>query len=218
MHARLVWHVHTICPFLHNLAPILARSCKKCARNAGNYSCSNSCKILHQFLQDMCKIVQESCKKCARKGTYRVHVQSKSCMPDSCTILHDLASSFLLGWPLNCGVIITASKRWGLLSRNQMAAKTVNFLAGRPTAEHQDHHLLHCARQRSPSLSVKQLLPCYVAKSLRPQTSSYERKSCPLFISGCGSYLLFPLPIYVCVVTTVDSEIHCYSASCSYFR
>ena len=36
-------------------------------------------------------------KNRASKGTYRVHVPSKSCMQDSCTILHDLASSFLLG-------------------------------------------------------------------------------------------------------------------------
>ena len=74
--------------FLHNLAPILARSCKKCARNASNYSCINSCKILHHFLQDMCEIVQESCKKRPRKGHIAcTHVPSKSCMQDSCKIL-----------------------------------------------------------------------------------------------------------------------------------
>ena len=91
LNARLAWHVHAICPF--------------------------SCTILHQFLQDLAKNVQEmqviilvatlaksctiSCKICARlcknrarKGTYHMHVPSKSCMQDSCTILHDLASSF----------------------------------------------------------------------------------------------------------------------------
>ena len=45
-----------------------------------------------------CKICARLCKNRARKGTYRVHVPSKSCMQDSCTILHDLASSFLLGY------------------------------------------------------------------------------------------------------------------------
>ena len=77
--------------------------------------CPFSCTILHQFLQDLAKNVQEmqiiilaatlaksctiSCKICARlcknrarKGTYRMQV-----LQDSCTILHDLASSFLLG-------------------------------------------------------------------------------------------------------------------------
>ena len=71
--------------FLHNLAPILARSCKKCARNAGNYSCSNSCKILPHFLQDMCKIVQESCKKrdisrARAKQVLHARFLHKSCM------------------------------------------------------------------------------------------------------------------------------------------
>ena len=56
-------YVPFLARFLHNLAPILARSCKKMCKLAGNYSCSISCKILRHFLQDMCKIVQESCKK-----------------------------------------------------------------------------------------------------------------------------------------------------------
>ena len=93
LHARLARNMSL---FLHNLAPILARSCKKCARNAGNYSCSNSCKILHHFLQDI--YVQD----CARtmqetEGTYRVQVLHARFLQESCTILHDLASSFLLG-------------------------------------------------------------------------------------------------------------------------
>ena len=101
-HARLcknlAWHVHAICPFSCTiLAPILARSCKKMSKLAGSYSCSISCKILHHFLQRLCKNHARLCKNRARKGTYRVHVPSKSCMQVSCTILHDLASSFLLG-------------------------------------------------------------------------------------------------------------------------
>ena len=82
--------------------------------------CPFSCTILHQFLQDLAKNVQEmqviilaatlaksctiSCKICARlcknrarKGTYRVQVLHARFLQDSCTILHDLASSFLLG-------------------------------------------------------------------------------------------------------------------------
>ena len=69
--------------FLHNLAPILARSCKKCARNsklAGNYSCSISCKNLAPFLARYVQDLARYCKNRARKGTYRVHVPCKSCM------------------------------------------------------------------------------------------------------------------------------------------
>ena len=91
-------YVPFLARFLHNLAPILARSCKKLCKLAGSYySCSISCKILHHFLQDT--VCARLCKNRARKGTYRMHVPSKSCMQDSCTILHDLASSFLLGRP-----------------------------------------------------------------------------------------------------------------------
>ena len=71
-------------------------------------SCKKWCKILQvaariitciscTFLQDLARIGARLCRNRARKGTYRVHVPSKSCMQDSCTILHDLASSFLLG-------------------------------------------------------------------------------------------------------------------------
>ena len=83
-------YVPFLARFLHNLAPILARSCKKICKLAGNFYCSISCTI-------SCKICARLCKNHTRKGTYRVHVPSKSCMQDSCTILHDLASSFLLG-------------------------------------------------------------------------------------------------------------------------
>ena len=84
--------LHDSCTILHQSC--LARSCKKTCKLAGNYFCSISCKILHHFL---CKIM---CKNRARKGTYRVHVPSKSCMQNSSTILHDLESSFLLGWTI----------------------------------------------------------------------------------------------------------------------
>ena len=85
--------------------------------------CPFSCTILHQFLQDLAKNVQEmqviilaatlaksctiSCKICARlcknrarKGTSRASLACKILarfLHNSCTILHDLASSFLLG-------------------------------------------------------------------------------------------------------------------------
>ena len=97
-------------------------ACKTCLARASDMSLflHDSCTILHQFLLDLakncanlqviilaaslaksctisCKICARLCKNRARKGTYRVHVPSKSCMQDSCTILHDLASSFLQG-------------------------------------------------------------------------------------------------------------------------
>ena len=53
--------------------------------------------ITCKFANFFARIGARLCKNRARKGTYRVHVPSKSCMQDSCTILHDLASSFLLG-------------------------------------------------------------------------------------------------------------------------
>ena len=73
-------------------------ACKTClARACDNMSLflHDSCTILHIILQE---IMQDFARVAARKWTYRVHVPSKSCMQDSCTILHDLASSFLLGW------------------------------------------------------------------------------------------------------------------------
>ena len=96
LHARLAWHMHAICPFS---CMILAPSCTYLARNGARF-CKSCCK--KHFLHTFCKILQELVQNCARivqeKGpAYRVHVPSKSCMQDSCTILHNLASSFLLG-------------------------------------------------------------------------------------------------------------------------
>ena len=84
LHARLAWHVHAICPFS---CMILAQSCTYLARNGARF-CKNCCKnnYLH-FLHIFCNILQELVQDCARKGTYRVHVTSKSCMQDSCKIL-----------------------------------------------------------------------------------------------------------------------------------
>ena len=88
----------TRCPFS---CTILAQSCTYLARNGARF-CKKCCKnnyleFLAHFLQDLARIGARLCKNRARKGTYRVHMPSKSCMQDSCTILHDLASSFLLG-------------------------------------------------------------------------------------------------------------------------
>ena len=106
LHARLAWHVHAICPFS---CTVLAQSCTKflqdLAKNVQEMqviilaatlakSCTISCKISARLCKNRARNVQE-------KGhDYRVHVPSKSCMQDSCncTILHDLASSFLLRW------------------------------------------------------------------------------------------------------------------------
>ena len=80
---------------LHNLAPILARSCKKCARNAGNYSCSNSCKILHHFLQanvqDCARIMQE-------KGHIACTCQASLACKILARFLHDLQVRFCWVW------------------------------------------------------------------------------------------------------------------------
>ena len=76
-------YVPFLAQFLHNLAPILARSCKKYANLQVIIlaaSLAKSCTI-------SCKICARLCKNHARKGTYRVHVPSKSCMQDSCMIL-----------------------------------------------------------------------------------------------------------------------------------
>ena len=88
---RLAWHVHTICPFsctflarfLHNLAHILQEMVQDYARVAARIITCISCT----FLQDLARIGARLCKNRARKGTYRVHVPSKSCMQDSCNIL-----------------------------------------------------------------------------------------------------------------------------------
>ena len=83
-------YVPFLARFLHNLAHILQDMVQDFARDAARII---TCKFAHFFARS-CK---NWCKNRARKGTYRVHVPSKSCMQDSCTILHDLASSFLLG-------------------------------------------------------------------------------------------------------------------------
>ena len=84
--------LHDSCTILQDLAHILQEMVQDFARDAARIitckfgvSCTFFCKIFKNW----CKIVQE-------KG-HRVHAPSKSCMQDSCTILHDLASSFLLG-------------------------------------------------------------------------------------------------------------------------
>ena len=89
--------LHDSCTILQDLAHILQEMVQDFARDAARIitckfgvSCTFFCKILQELVQD-----------CARKGTYRVHAPSKSCMQDFCTILHDLASSFLLGWATN---------------------------------------------------------------------------------------------------------------------
>ena len=115
LHARLAWHVHAICPFS---CKILAQSCTYLARNGARF-CKNCCNnnYLH-FLHTFCKILQELVQDCARivqeKG-HIAHVPSKSCMQilaQSCTILHDLASSFLLGKDShNCRAGSEASNR-----------------------------------------------------------------------------------------------------------
>ena len=89
-------YVPFLARFLHNLAPILARSCEKNVQNL-------QVIILAAFLAKSCtmsKIVEESCKKrdISRARAKQVLQQ------DSCTILHDLASSFLLGNHITKGV------------------------------------------------------------------------------------------------------------------
>ena len=84
------YYVPFLARFLHNLAHIILQEMvQDFARDAA--SSHIFCKVLQELVQDCARTVQE-------KGhNYRVHVPSKSCMQDSCAILHDLASSFLLG-------------------------------------------------------------------------------------------------------------------------
>ena len=77
--------MHDSCTILHIY---LARNGKDFARDAARIIVPASLEFLAHFfarsalqelVQDCARIVQE-------KGTYRVHVPSKSCMQDSCTI------------------------------------------------------------------------------------------------------------------------------------
>ena len=95
LHARLAWHVHTICPFSCTfLAHILQEMVQDFARAAARIiSTSISCTFFFpRSCKNWCKIVQETCKKrdisCARARAKQVlHAR----------FLHDFASSFLLG-------------------------------------------------------------------------------------------------------------------------
>ena len=83
--------------FLHNLAHILQDLAHILQEMVQDFAARIiTCKF-GICLQDLARIGASLCKNRARKRTYCVHVPSKSCMQDSCTILHDLASSFLLG-------------------------------------------------------------------------------------------------------------------------
>ena len=114
LHARLAWHVHAICPFSCTiLAQSCTNSCKSCKKiNVQETQVIILAASLAKSCTISCKICARLCKNRARKGTYRVHVPRKSCMQDhSCTILHDLASSFLLGTTslmiTHCGDLFT---------------------------------------------------------------------------------------------------------------
>ena len=101
LHARLAWHVHAMCPFS---CTILAQACTYLARNGARF-CKSCCKnnylhFLHIFARsckNWCKIVQESCKIRDISRARAKQVLHARFLQDSCTILHDLASSFLLG-------------------------------------------------------------------------------------------------------------------------
>ena len=89
--------LHDSCTILQDLAHILQEMVQDFARDAARIitckfgvSCTISCKICARS----CKIVQESCKK---RDISHARVPCKSCMQDSCAILHDLASLVLLG-------------------------------------------------------------------------------------------------------------------------
>ena len=92
--------------FLHNLVHILQEMVQDFARDAARII---TCKFGTFFVSDLARIGARLCKNRARKGTYRVHLPSKSCKQDSCTILHDLASSFLLGVQPHC---MLRSRSW----------------------------------------------------------------------------------------------------------
>ena len=126
-------------------------ACKTCLTRARDMSlsctilaqsCINSCKILQkmckecrqlflqQLLQNLApflaryvpgKIVQESCKKRDISRARAKQVLHARFLQDSCTILHDLASSFLLGRVLHLGAspgeeLACELTRWRLCS------------------------------------------------------------------------------------------------------
>ena len=73
--------------FLHNSCTILHISCNKWCKILQELLQEELPAFLAHFLQDLARIGARLCKNHARKGTYRVHVPSKSCMQDSCKIL-----------------------------------------------------------------------------------------------------------------------------------
>ena len=82
--------LHNSCTILHLFLQNLASNVQETPNLQVIILAASLAPFLARYVQDLARYVQESCKK----GT---HVPCKSCMQDSCTILHDLASSFLLG-------------------------------------------------------------------------------------------------------------------------
>ena len=85
-------HARDMSLYLHNLAQEMVQDFARvnCCKNNYLHFLHIFCKILQELVQDCARIVQE-------KEQYRVHVLHARFLQDSCTILHDLASSFLLG-------------------------------------------------------------------------------------------------------------------------
>ena len=85
--------------FLHDSCTYLARNgerfCKSCCKNNYLHFLHIFCKIM--ACKNWCKIVQESCKQRDISRACAKQVLHARFLQDSCTILHDLASSFLLG-------------------------------------------------------------------------------------------------------------------------
>ena len=104
LHARLAWHVHAICPFSCTIlalsCKILHISCKKWCKKLQIIlaaSLAKSCTISCKICARSCKIVQESCKKRDISRARAMQVLHARFLHDLARILHDLASSFLLG-------------------------------------------------------------------------------------------------------------------------
>ena len=105
LHARLAWHVYAICPFS---CMILALSCKilhiiilqEMVQETPNLqviilaASLARCSYVHAR---SCKIVQESCKKRDISRACAMQVLHARFLHNLVRILHDLASSFLLG-------------------------------------------------------------------------------------------------------------------------
>ena len=95
LHARLAWHVHAICPFSCTILQDLAHILQEMVQETPNLQVA---PFLARYVQDRARIVQESCKKRDISRACAMQVLHARFLHNLAGILHDLASSFLLGY------------------------------------------------------------------------------------------------------------------------